>query len=83
MKKRHNKKRNTALVYEALVKEATASVLKGDHDRKNKVVALLKKYFNSNSILSKDLDCYRSLYETQGLSEDQSRRLIHEASAQK
>jgi len=83
MKNRHNKKRNTAFVYEALIKEATAAVLKGDHEQKDKVIDIVKRYFNTNSILSKDLDCYRSLYETRGLSEKDSRRLIETASLDK
>ena len=83
MKNKHNKKRNTAFVYEALIKEATAAVLKSDNQQKNKVVNLLKKYFNSKSILSKDLDCYRSLYETHGLDEKDSRRLIEAATEDK
>jgi len=83
MKNRHNKKRNTAFIYEALVKEATAAVLKGDHERRHKVVSLLKKYFNRSSILSKDLDCYRSLYETKGMTENDSKRLIEESKLDK
>jgi len=83
MKNRHNKKRNTAFVYEALIKEATAAVLKGDHDKKNKIVSLVKKYFNCNSILSKDLDCYRSLYETKGMDRQDCQRLIAEAKMDK
>ena len=83
MKNRHNKKRNTAFVYEALVKEATAAVMRQDHEQKDKVVSLLRKYFNRNSILSKDLDCYRALYETTGVSSDIAQRLITEAKADK
>lgn len=83
MKNRHNKKRNTAFVFEALIKEATAAVLKGDHEQKQKVVGVIKKYFSPNCIISKDLDCYRSLYEAKGLSEKDSRRLIEAAVADK
>ncbi len=83
MKNRHNKKRNTAFVYEALIREATAAVLKGDHQQKNKVVSVIKKYFNPTCILSKDLDCYRSLYEASGLNEKDSRRLLEAATAEK
>mgnify|MGYP003123455611 FL=1 len=83
MKNRHNKKRNTAFVYEALIKEATAAVLKGEHQQKEKVITVIKKYFNSNCILSKDLDCYRALYETQGMTEKDSKRLIEAAMADK
>tara|TARA_Y100001938_G_C8094960_1_gene437501 strand:+ start:288 stop:1118 length:831 start_codon:yes stop_codon:yes gene_type:complete len=83
MKNRHNKKRNTAFVYEALIKEATAAILKRDHEQKEKVINVIKKYFNPNCILSKDLDCYRALYETKGLSEKDSRRIIEAATLDK
>ena len=63
MKTRHNKKRNTAFIYESLIKEATAAIIKNDHDTKKKVVTILKKHFSEGSILKSHLDCYRSLYE--------------------
>ena len=37
MKIKHNKKRNTAFVYEALIREATVAIVKQDNERKNKV----------------------------------------------
>ena len=46
MKTRYNKKRNTAFVYEALIREGTSAILQGDHDRKNTVVKLIKKHFD-------------------------------------
>ena len=42
MKKRHNKKRNIAFVYEALVREATVAVMRKDVGRRDKVVNILK-----------------------------------------
>ena len=75
MKRRHNKKRNTALVYEALIKEATAAILRGDHATKDKVVSIVQKHFGSSSILRKDLQCYQSLAEKQNLDEENSRRI--------
>ena len=45
MKIRHNKKRNTAFVYEALIREGTAAILKKDEAKRDKIVALLKKHF--------------------------------------
>ena len=53
MKTRYNKKRNTAFVYEALIREGTSAILQGDHDRKNTVVKLIKKHFAPNSELHK------------------------------
>ncbi len=83
MKIRHNKKRNTAFVYEALIREGTSAILQKDEARCNKVVAIIKKHFKDGSILKKDLDCYKSLYENQNLSELDSARIIKEARAQK
>ena len=67
MKIKHNKKRNTAFVYEALVREATVAILKNDRERKNKVISIIKKHFHNESMLHKDLEFYRSLYENQNL----------------
>ena len=83
MKRRHNKKRNTALVYEALIKEATAAILRGDHDTKDRVISIVQKHFRASSILRKDLQCYQSLVENQNLSEEDSRRILNETKIQK
>ena len=39
---KHNKKRNTAFVFESLVKEITAAIIKNDTERKNIAVSLVK-----------------------------------------
>ena len=79
MKTKYNKKRNTAFVYEALVREGTSAILQGDHERKNTVVKLIKKHFATDSILYKDLQCYQSLYETAGLEKETCEKIIREA----
>jgi len=79
VKKKHNKKRNTAFVYEAMVREATVSILKGDHKRKEKTVNLIKRHFGQSSTLRKDLECYRSLYENQNIGRFHSEKIIKEA----
>lgn len=83
MKIRHNKKRNTAFVYEALIREGTSAILQKDSKRKNTVVKLIKKHFESNSVLRKDLECYRALYENQNLDEKYCTRILHETYRQK
>ena len=83
MKIKHNKKRNTAFVYEALVREGTSAILQGDVERRNKVVSIIKKHFPKDSILRKDLECYRSLYESNDLSESNCSKIIKESRLQK
>ena len=73
MKVKHNKKRNTAFVYEALINEATIAVLKNDHKRSKKVVDLVRKHFSNDSNLKRDLECY-ILYENQNLDLDMIKR---------
>jgi len=83
MRIKHNKKRNTAFVYEALIVEATISILKKKSERHNKVLNIIKKHFKSDSALKKDLECYRSLYREQNLQPETSKRIIREARLQR
>lgn len=79
MKIKHNKKRNTAFVYEALIREATVAVLQQDLSRSRKVKELLKRHFPENSMMHRDLECYRSLYEEQNLTSVVSEKILKEA----
>ena len=83
MKVKHNKKRNTAFVYEVLINEATVAVLKNDHARSKKVVDLVRKHFNNDSNLMRDLECYKSLYENQNLDSNMSQKILKEANISK
>ena len=76
MKNRHNKKRNTAFVFEALAREATVAIIKGDQERKAKTVSIVRKHFTGDSLLKKDLECYRSLYENQNIDETTSKKIV-------
>ena len=79
MKIRHNKKRNTAFVYESLIREATLCILKNNPSRKQKVLSIIKEHFKRGTTLRQDLDCYQSLYPNQGVSELEAVRILKEA----
>tara|TARA_Y100000034_G_scaffold63798_1_gene77104 strand:- start:894 stop:1730 length:837 start_codon:yes stop_codon:yes gene_type:complete len=83
MKFRHNKKRNSAFVYEALIREATVAVMKGDLQRKEVAIRLIKKHFKGGTLLRKDLECHRSLYENQSLDRLTSEKILKEVKLQK
>ena len=82
MKIKHNKKRNTAFVYEALVKEATVAILKNDAERKSKAIKIIKKHFKPGSVLRKDLDCYRSLSENQEIDKQTAEKILRQVMIQ-
>ena len=83
MKAKHNKKRNTAFVYEALIKEATVAVLKNNNERSKRAIDIIREHFNSDSLLTRDLECYRSLYENQSLEIKISEKILKEATISK
>ena len=83
MKAKHNKKRNTAFVYEALLKEAVASIIKKDLKESKKIVNLIRKHFGPGSLLRRDLECYRSLYENQSLDKALGEKILKEATSAK
>jgi len=83
MKTKHNKKRNTAFVYEALIREGTSAILQNDEQRKRAVVEIIKEHFKEGSVLKQDLECYRSLYENQNITLALGQKIIKEAALQK
>jgi len=60
---KHNKKRNTAFLYESLVKELTKAIVRQQEKRKQKVLIIIKENFNKSSILKRELDLYKSILE--------------------
>jgi len=76
---KHNKKRNTAFLYECLIRELTKAVIKEDKTRQTKVKGLLKEFFSKGKVLKEELSIYRSLMETKEAKEDFSRRLLQES----
>lgn len=83
MKIKHNKKRNTAFVYESLIREATIATLKNDIKRKNTALSIVRRFFKSRSLLKQDLNCYRALSPHQNLNEDISEKILKEAKLHK
>ncbi len=82
MRLKHNKKRNTAFVYEALIRELTKSVIKNNKNKQNKIVSIMKEHFSSESTLSQELELYKSLYETKEIEKRLAERIVVEAKQQ-
>ena len=80
IKIKYNKKRNTAFLYEALVRELTKAALKNNIERVTVVTRLVKEHFKKGSHLYKDLYLYRTLLETRDMTEPHlADRLIQES----
>jgi hypothetical protein len=82
MKLKHNKKRNTAFLYESLVKELTKAVVKKDTERKNVLVSMIKEHFSKGTVLNQELELYKALNETDSMDVYTAERLLSEAKKQ-
>jgi hypothetical protein len=79
MRLKHNKKRNTAFVYEALIRELTKAVVRKNKQRKNQIVSIIKEHFNNDSLLSKELSLYQTICETRDLDRGTAEKVIIES----
>ncbi len=75
---KHNKKRNTAFLYECLIKEMTKAVVRGELQKKQQIIETLKRYFSKGKPLYSDLQLYKQLMETKNLKESLGLRFMQE-----
>ena len=75
MKKlKHNKVKNTGILFELLTRQLTADVL--NNKQKPKSAGLLKKYFSKSSPLGKELQLYNLLMKENFNSENKANKFI-------
>ena len=79
MRLKHNKKRNTAFVYEALVRELTKSIVKNNKNKQMKIVSIMREHFAKGTELNKELDLYKSVYETKQIERNIAEKIVVEA----
>ena len=72
-KLKHSKIKNTGILFELLTRQITADVLAGKSTRS---VSIVKKYFNENTELGKELQLYRILSEKHYESESRASHLL-------
>tara|TARA_Y100000034_G_C6830177_1_gene374659 strand:- start:9 stop:833 length:825 start_codon:yes stop_codon:yes gene_type:complete len=78
MRQKHNKKRNTAFLYEALNRELTISILEKNAERRNTALSILKEFFKKDSILAKELSLYQNMIDVEDMSPPTANKLIQE-----
>ena len=64
IKMKHNKKRNTAFLYEALVRQMTKYVLEENPKGKEEVLVLTKKFFAKGTALAEELSLYKTITDS-------------------
>tara|TARA_B100000035_G_scaffold38298_2_gene28835 strand:- start:6346 stop:7176 length:831 start_codon:yes stop_codon:yes gene_type:complete len=78
MKFKHNKKRNTAFLFEALIKEMAKSVVNNDEERQSKIARIIKRHFQKRGVLYKDLQTYKTIMNLREAEETFAKRILSE-----
>ena len=73
---KHNKKRNTAFLYEALLKEVTKAIISGDRKAKKTAINILKESFAPKTVLSEELELYKTLLETKEMDNLAAEKIV-------
>ena len=82
-KMKHNKKRNTAFLFETLVGELTKAVVSKNEPKRRRTLDIIRKHFVKGSALYEDLQLYKALNETSGLTPIVAEKMLFEVKAQR
>jgi hypothetical protein len=77
-KYKHNKKQNTAFLYEALILELTKCILREDIAGKKKFLKFIKESFSPRTLLHQDLKLYHALSKTQNVCPITAEKILTE-----
>ncbi len=61
---KHNKKRNTIFLYEALVRELTKATVEKDQSRRETILGIVKEHFNNDTLMGREVRIYKNILET-------------------
>jgi hypothetical protein len=79
MKVKHNKKRNVGLLFAQLSQSVSESMVEGNISRANKILAIVKKHYRSDSELFKEFRLFRAIIATSVPSDSLAMSIISEA----
>lgn len=79
MKTKHNKKRNTAFIYEALIREVSKSVIQKNMDQREIALRIIKEHFSKGTALYEEMQCYKALLEKEDVDLYTAEKIIHRA----
>lgn len=79
---KHNKKRNSGLVYEFLVRRLGSQLVEQDKEGAVKTAEIAETYFSPGEPLCNELELFKAIRDTRGVSKDTARRILGEVTRQ-
>lgn len=81
MSKSHNKKRNTALLYEFLIRTISTALVEGNKKKSSTALKILRRYYKPGTQLYKEFRLFNALVKTTVSSEAVASTILTEARA--
>ena len=75
---KHNKKRDTGLVYEFLIRKLSHAMINKNHDATQKTLEITRRYYGDGAPLSEERELFDVIRNARGLSESAARRVLGE-----
>jgi len=76
---KHNKKRNTIFLYEALVRELTKATVERDQDRRQTILDIVKEHFNNDTLMGREVRIYKNILETKHAKQNIAEKILSES----
>jgi hypothetical protein len=76
---KHNKKRNTIFLYEALVRELTKATVDKDQDKREAILNIVKEHFNNNTTMGREVRIYKNILETKDIKTTIAEKILSES----
>ena len=61
---KHNKKRNTIFLYEALVRELTKATVEKNENKREIILDIVKEHFSGKTLMGREVRIYKNILET-------------------
>mgnify|MGYP001303685300 CR=1 FL=1 len=76
---KHNKKRNTIFLYEALVRELTKATVEKDQDRRETILSIVKEHFAIDTLMGREVRIYKNILETKDAKQNIAEKILSES----
>ena len=76
---KHNKKRNTIFLYEALVRELTKATVERDQGRREIIFDIIKEHFDNNTLMGREVRIYKNILETKAEKLNIAEKILSES----
>ena len=76
---KHNKKRNTIFLYEALVRELTKATVEKNQEKRKTILNIVKEHFNKNTLMGREVRIYKNILETKEEKANIAEKILFES----